>query len=374
LGAKEYIMPIRSLLLRSLCGASLIAGAPLAHAQNADQPADEIIVTAAALRAVSAKDVTSSVSVITQEELAIRGSSYIADQLRAVPGVGVSRSGALGGLTQIRLRGAEANHTLVLVNGMEVSDPTTGETDFGVWSGAGLTRIEVARGEQSVLYGSDAIGGVISLKTGGEGLLGAAEYGSFDSFRGHLGYFGKNGDSNYGITASAFKTDGVDSSGQGGETDGSDALSISAMGEHRLQNDWSLGGFASLRNSAQQSDPDLNFDGALDNADRENDVDQLLLSGRIGGQTGRLDHIARISFSDIRSRNFSDGVFANATTGERFKISYSPSASFSGSGADVTLSAIADYEDENYEREDTNTAFGDPNQSQTFQTFGFAAP
>jgi vitamin B12 transporter len=350
-----------------------MSGGQFACAQNANSVDDEIIVTAAALRAVSAKDVTSSVTVISQEDLAIRGSSYIADQLRAVPGVGVSRAGALGGLTQIRLRGAEANHTLVLVNGMEVSDPTTGETDFGVWAGAGLERIEVARGEQSVLYGSDAIGGVISLKTGGEGLSGAAEYGSFDTFRGDLGYFGQNGATTYGITASAFETDGVDSAGQGGETDGSDALSISAMGEHELQNGWSFGGYASFRNSSQQSDPDLNFDGALDNADRENDVDQLLLSGRASGQTGTLDHIARISFSDIRTRNFSDGEFANATTGERFKLSYSPSASFPAAGGALTLSAIAEYEDENYEREDTNTLFGDPNQSQSFQTFGLGA-
>ena len=82
---------------------------------------DEIVTTA--LRALPARDVTSSVTVLDAATLEIRNSPYIADQLRAVPGVGVSRSGALGGLTQLRIRGAEANHTLVLLNGVEVSGP-----------------------------------------------------------------------------------------------------------------------------------------------------------------------------------------------------------------------------------------------------------
>jgi len=125
-----------------------------AHAQSLDGLNDEIIVTG--LRAVPASDVTSSVTVLDFETLAIRNSPFIADQLRAVPSLGVSRSGGLGNATQIRIRGGEANHTLVLLNGIEISDPFNGETDFGLWSGLNTQRIEVARGEQSGLYGSDA--------------------------------------------------------------------------------------------------------------------------------------------------------------------------------------------------------------------------
>ena len=140
-----------------------------AYAQSpADNLEDEVIVTG--LRAVPIADITSSVSILDAETLSIRKSPFVVDQLRAVPGVAVSRSGSLGSLTQVRIRGAEANHTLVLLNGVEVSDPITGETDFGLWSGLNTQRIEVARGEQSGLYGSDAIGGVISITTGGESL------------------------------------------------------------------------------------------------------------------------------------------------------------------------------------------------------------
>ena len=122
---------------------------------------DTISVTS--LRPVVYGDISSSVDLLTADDLSIRNSLSAADQLRAVPGFGISRSGPLGGLTQVRIRGAEANHTLVLINGIEVSDPANGETDFGILAGLPLSRIEVARGEHSALYGSDAIGGVVAL-------------------------------------------------------------------------------------------------------------------------------------------------------------------------------------------------------------------
>ena len=165
-------------LALSLAGTTAMQNASAQNFQSDDE--DEIIVTA--LRAISQSDVTASLTTLDAAELNIRNTPFIADQLRAVPGVGVSRSGALGALTQIRIRGAEANHTLVTLDGIEVSDPITGETDFGLWSGLDINQIDVVRGEHSVLYGSDAIGGVISLSSSHEsGFRAAAEYGSFDT-------------------------------------------------------------------------------------------------------------------------------------------------------------------------------------------------
>ena len=189
-----------------LTGAASLVFSSIAHAQilNNSNNQDEIIVTG--LRAVPLTDVTSSVSILDAETLAIRNSPFIADQLRAVPSVGISRNGSLSGLTQIRIRGAEANHTLVLLNGIEVSDANNGETDFGLWSGLNVERIEVARGEQSAIYGSDAIGGVISLSTGGQGFEAAAEYGSFDTYRAQAGYHGQVEGLTYGLSGSGFST------------------------------------------------------------------------------------------------------------------------------------------------------------------------
>ena len=163
---------------------SVFAAVPPAFAQSdGDETVlDPIIIVG--LRPVAEEDVTVSVTVLDTDDLAVRDAPLIVDQLRAVPGVGVSRNGASGGLTQVRIRGAEANQTLVLVDGIEVSDPVTGETDFGLWSGLDAGRIEVLRGEQSALFGSEAIGGVINVVTNKEaGFAGLAEIGSRGSWR-----------------------------------------------------------------------------------------------------------------------------------------------------------------------------------------------
>jgi len=360
-------MSIKPLLLNS---ALICLAIPPAFAQSpaADTETDEIIVTA--LRAIAPSDVTASLTILERTDLDIRNSPFIADQLRAVPGLGISRSGALGALTQIRIRGAEANHTLVLLDGVEVSDPVTGETDFGLWSELNINRVEIARGEQSVLYGSDAIGGVISLISGGDGLRAAGEYGSFNTFRGHIGFSKHVENAQFGISASGFTTDGVDTAGLDGERDGSDSYSVFVNSGIEFNEDWTLKGLVSYRRSNVQSDPDTNFDGALDNADRDNRTEQWIGGATLTGKTGAVTHIARANIGNIVRDNFAENIFTNRTIGDRFKFSYSPSADIKTQLAEFTLSGLIDWENEDYEREDTNTLFGDPNQIAGFETFG----
>ena len=87
--------------------------------------------------------------------------------LRDVPGLNLVQSGGEGGQTSIFMRGTNSNHTKVLVDGIEVSDPSNpnGAYDFGKFNSADIARVEVLRGPQSGLYGSDAIGGVINIIT-----------------------------------------------------------------------------------------------------------------------------------------------------------------------------------------------------------------
>jgi vitamin B12 transporter len=93
------------------------------------------------------------------------GFQYGADLFRFVPGVAVSRSGGFGGNTQLRVRGAEGNHILILIDGIDVSAAGTGEFDFSSLLTGDLQRIDVLRGPQSGLYGSNSLAGVISLQT-----------------------------------------------------------------------------------------------------------------------------------------------------------------------------------------------------------------
>ena len=137
-----------------------------ARAQQADLTGlDEIVVTASRT-IVPLKSVGSAIDILTAEDIAARPRFEVSDLLREVPGVAVNRSGQRGAQTQVRLRGDEGNHTLVLINGIEVGDPMSGdEFDFGNLLTDGVDRIEVLRGPQSALYGSQAIGGVINILT-----------------------------------------------------------------------------------------------------------------------------------------------------------------------------------------------------------------
>ena len=110
--------------------------------------------------------VGSSITVIDREQIERRESAFAVDLLRDVPGVAISQSGSIGSQTQLRMRGAEANQVLVLIDGIEANDPA-GNAEFafenlGTWD---IDRIEVVRGAQSGLWGSDALAGVINVIT-----------------------------------------------------------------------------------------------------------------------------------------------------------------------------------------------------------------
>ena len=324
------------------------------------------------LRPVRLSDAISSVTVLQSEDLVLRASPFLADELRAVPGVAVSRSGAKGGLTQIRLRGAEANHTLLLIDGIEVSDPTTGESDFGLFSGLRPESIEILRGEQSGLYGSDAIGGVINVVTGeASGVFGRAEAGSFETFRGEAGFGAVFDRGAVTAMATTFSTGGVDTSGLGGEADGSELSSGLATARLDLTEDWSLSGLVRFAEGEVETDPDTDFDGRLNDADRVTENEQFTAGASLEGLAFGVDHVFRASFNAVERENFADGASTNLSDGERTKLSYSPSVQAENSGVMFTLTGLFDYENEDYSARDTEFG-GFTNQDENFETIGIA--
>lgn len=134
----------------------------LSSAYAAETP--PIVVSASSVP-TSVTDVGSSVSVIDREEIELKGEQNVLELLRSVPGLSVVRSGGLGKVSSVFIRGAEADHTLVLIDGVRANDINVGGFDFADLNTANIERIEVVRGPQSVLYGSDAIGGVINIIT-----------------------------------------------------------------------------------------------------------------------------------------------------------------------------------------------------------------
>jgi vitamin B12 transporter len=150
------------------------------------------VVVSTTKTSVPARQVTSAVEVITGEELEKRKIKTVIDALRLAQGVFATSSGGAGTEATVKIRGAFARHTLVLIDGVIVNSPTTGAYDFASLTAENIDRIEILRGAQGMLYGSDAIGGVINIYTkkgSGQPRVGAfMEYGSFATFRegGHL--------------------------------------------------------------------------------------------------------------------------------------------------------------------------------------------
>ena len=109
----------------------------------------------------------SDISVVNNETLATSNPGSLVDALRTVPGLDITESGGPGATTNVRLRGANTGQTLVMIDGIRVNDPTaaSGDFDFAMFAPSSIERIEVLKGPQSALYGSDAIGGVVNIIT-----------------------------------------------------------------------------------------------------------------------------------------------------------------------------------------------------------------
>lgn len=149
--------------------ATLAAGSLVAQAAppvNPLQISAEVVVTANAAP-TEATAVGSSVTVVTREEIAARGAASLVDLLRTVPGLEIVQGGGPGSAASVFVRGSNSSHTLVLVDGVRINTPTSGAVDFADLRADQIERIEVVRGPQSSLYGSEAMGGVIAIFTRG---------------------------------------------------------------------------------------------------------------------------------------------------------------------------------------------------------------
>ena len=171
---------------------------------------DENIIVSATRIPTPIAQVASSVTVITAADIESRQRRSLPDVLRSVPGLNIVQTGGAGGQTSLFLRGANPNHTKVLLDGIDIADPSTpsGAIDISKLLAADIAKVEVLRGPQGALYGSDAIGGVVNIITrGGEGpmkITANIEGGSFDTFNQGASVSGSEGDFHYQATLQHF--------------------------------------------------------------------------------------------------------------------------------------------------------------------------
>jgi vitamin B12 transporter len=224
----------------------------------------ETIVVTGSSRPVDLARLGRSATVIDGDDIEARGVRFLGDALREVPGLAVSRQGGFGGLTAVRVRGAEANHVLVLVDGIEIASADTGEVDLSALLALDVERVEVLRGPQSGLYGSNALAGVINIITrrGGAGApaWAAVEAGSFETLEVRAGG-GIGDDARHLSGAIAHReSEGFNISPSGDERDGDRNTSLHLRGGATLSPLFQLDGTA--RYVVRETDTDdFDFSG-----------------------------------------------------------------------------------------------------------------
>jgi vitamin B12 transporter len=331
---------------------SLLLIAALAQAGG-----DQNIVVIASRTPVDAEDSIVAGMFAGEDVLDDLSLPHLPDLLRLSPGLSVATTGPRGTQSQVRIRGAEANHTLVFLDGIRFNDPAAGnEARFELLTADALSRFEIVRGPQSALWGSEALGGVIAAETAnafrGTGFEGLAEYGSLDSSRLSGRYAVRTGD--VGIVASGgwLRSDGVDSFGAGGERDGFDNRAASLKVEARPSTAVRLG----ITGHYIEADSDFDgFDPVLfTRADTLDATGNRIAAvrGWAEGHWGGWRVSASASYLDSANRNFLADIPQNRTDGDRLALVAQVSRRLGGH----LLTVAAEHQAEDFRARDT--AFG----------------
>ena len=219
------------------------------HAYAATDTLDEIVVTATRI-AQPLKQSLSSTTVITRQDIRESQAADVSAILRSVAGVEINQGGGMGKTTNLYLRGTNATHTLILLDGVRISSATSGTTSIQDLMLDQIERIEVVRGNVSSLYGSEAIGGVVQIFTkrghGTPAVNVSTGMGSQGTQRLSVGFGGMLESTDFNVQASKFKTDGVSAlnpvllPGANPDKDGYDNTSLSANVRHAFNPDHSL--------------------------------------------------------------------------------------------------------------------------------------
>ena len=326
-------------MLRSPCaiGLAFLAVSSTAAAQSTgggeESEIDTIVVTGTRIEQTTA-ETGSTVRVIDAEEIEALGFTHALDAIANAPGVTINQNGAFGGAATVRIRGASSGQTLVLIDGVSVNDASSpgGGFNFARLDTENIERIEILSGPQSTLWGTDAIGGVVSIitKRPGDGFGGGlfGQTGSFGTFRGGASISNSGSTGDFRLAATQLSTHGIsraDERNGNTEDDGFDSLTVSAQGGLNLPAGVRIDG------SVLGTDAQTEFDsflfgaqGSVADGDEVNETQELSahLSLTAPLLDGRLDNLLLVGHSTIDRRNFSDGSPSYSAAGERTLFRY----------------------------------------------------
>ncbi|MTD93859.1 TonB-dependent receptor [Hyphomicrobium sp. xq] len=317
---------------------------PVTQVSGAASDTDAPVVHSANNTPTDAAKVGSSVTVLTERDLDKQSKTFLKDYLQQVTGVNFSQNGPPGSTTRLSVRGAALKYVKVLIDGIDVSDPsgTETQTHFEHLLVGDVSRIEVLKGSQSTLYGGDAVAGVISIETKvatkpGFSQSGGAEYGSYSTYRGaYTAGFASQDGSNVALTVQGINTAGFSAASAGNEDDGYRNLTLSGRGEYFISPSVSVFFAARTYDAKNEFDGNVNPDpfGAVIFGDLANSGTSRQSAGRAGTRFSFLDGAFQntLAIQGMRiERDFHDVTSAptdSSYTGKRVKGEYKGVLSF----------------------------------------------
>ena len=365
-------MKIKSTCATAIMLTALLMSLPLISKTNDD--IEEVVVTASLTPILRSRS-GNAVSILSKEQLKNHASVGITSLLRDVPGFSVSRVGVLGSQTQVRVRGAEANHLVVLFDGVEANDPSQGdEFSWATVTAADIERIEIIRGPQSSLRGSDAVAGVVNIITP------SAEKTSFGFFlesgsrsTHHTGFnLGlKQPDFDFRLGLGHIESNGGNIARLGDEKDGYQNTTLTIKAGAKINEQVRVSFSARESDGMNQYDADNNYDGLVEDQDRQSNfyssTKRLQLDYSPTG--GYWRHKLMISRSINDNSAFAEGVKGNITASSKDHYQYVGSVSFAY--GTKTLSFLAEREQEDWMQRGDDP-WGDVNQDRERDTDSLA--
>jgi vitamin B12 transporter len=333
--------------IAAFCGILVTVGLSASNARAKDSDIETVVVTATRTPTPEAQ-VADSITVVTAADIASRQAQTLPDALQYVPGLNVVQSGGPGEQTSVFMRGTDSNHVKVLADGIDVGDPSSpnGAFDFGQFLTPDIERIEILRGPQSGLYGSDAIGGVINIITkSGSGpaqFTADVEGGSFDTFNQSGGVSGSTGPFHYTANIEHFYSGATPvtplnllTPGEAPLDDSYNNVTGSTKLGYDVADNFDLGLVARYTNTQLYFTGDnfnvAPFTGVPDSTHDQTDTLQYYTRGfgHLVLFDGFLEQTAGLAYSSISSTDFSPDGPTSYYSGDRVKFDWQGNLKFS---------------------------------------------
>ncbi len=342
----------------------------------------EETIVSASLIPVSSNRTANAITVIDYDDIKNKSVSDISDLLRTVPGLAVSRSGVRGSQTQIRVRGSEANHLLVLIDGIEANNSAQGdELNWGTLVPANIQKIEVIRGPQSSLYGSDAMSGVINIITKSaskkKSLNIFSERGDFVTQNNGVSIGLKKNRFNFMIGLSDYNTDGENISRIGNEKDGYRNKNVNLKSGFKINKKLKTSFSARHSDGMNEYDSDNNFDGLVEDQDNIAKFENTVIGFKaiLSSEDKIRQHQLSISQTKNENQNFNNGLLGISTSSTKDQVRFVSSIFWNE--FNHRISFLTEHEKDKFSQRGLINDYGvygiyDPNQIQDRKTNSIA--